>query len=89
MQFNSSKTRVVNIQKKSNEDSKCKWRGTGRERECLLFKIKDEKENKYLGIWFSGAKGMFKTNVENAIKKAKRKETPDPYQTVGVATKPG
>ena len=79
MQFNSSKTRVVNIQKKSNKDSKCKWRGTGRERECLLF----------LGIWFLGAKGMFKTNVENAIKKAKRQETPDPYQTAGVATKLG
>ena len=32
---------------------------------------------------------MFKTNVENAIKKAKRQETPDPYQTAGVATKLG
>ena len=29
-------------------------------------------KNTYLGIWFSGVKGMFNTHVENAIKKAKQ-----------------
>ena len=35
------------------------------------------------------SKGYVQKYVENAIKKAKRQETPDPYQTAGVATKLG
>ena len=46
--------------------------GTGRGRGYLLFQNKKGRKNTYLGILFSGVKGMFNTHVEDAIKKAKR-----------------
>ena len=73
MQFNSSKSKVVNIGKKSNKDKR--WQvGEGQVQEgddnCL--EIKEQEEYKYLGIWFSGIIGIFKTYVKKAIKKAKK-----------------
>ena len=38
--------------------------GTVGEGDVYCFKIKEEKEYKYLGIWFSGVKAMFKTRGE-------------------------
>ena len=56
--------------------------------DCLEIK-KVQEEYKYLGIWFSGIKRMFRTHVGNAIKKAKRLKnvTADTYQRAGVVRK--
>ena len=58
---------------------------------CL--EIKEQEEYKYLGIWFSGVNGIFKTHVKKTIKKAKKLKgviknvTADTYQRAGVVTK--
>ena len=50
-------------------------------------------ETIYLGIWFSGVNGIFKTHVKKTIKKAKKLKgviknvTADTYQRAGVVTK--
>ena len=94
VQFNSSKSRVVNIGKKSSKQNR--WQ-VGEEQigegDLYCLEIKEQEEYRYLGIWFSRIKGMFKTHVGNAIKKAKRlkgvitKVTADTYQRAGVVTK--
>ena len=73
MQFNSSKSKVVNIGKMSSKDKR--WQvgeGQLQEGDVYCLEIKEQEEYKYLGIWFSGVKGMFKKHIKNAIKKAKR-----------------
>ena len=94
MQFNSSKSKVVNIGKKSNKDKR--WQvgeGQVQEGDNYCLEIKEQEEYKYLGIWFSGINGIFKTHVKKAIKKAKKLKgviknvTADTYQRAGVATK--
>ena len=94
MQFNSSKSRVVNIGKKSSKDQR--WQvgeGQIQKGDVYCLEIKEHEEYKYLGIWFSGIHGMFKTHVKNAIEKAKRLKgviknvTADTCQGAGVATK--
>ena len=45
--------------------------GTGTGMGRLLFGEKEQEEYKYLGIWFSGLKGMFQTQVKNIIKSRK------------------
>ena len=94
MQFNSSKSKVVNIGKKSSKDRR--WQvgeGQIQEGDVYCLEIKEEEEYKYLGIWFSGVKGMFKMHVKNVIKKANRIKgviknvTSDTYQRAGVVTK--
>ena len=73
MQFNSSKSRIVNIGKKSSKEKR--WQVGQvqiRKEDVYCLEIKEQKEYKYLRIWFSGIKGMCKTHVGNAIKKAKR-----------------
>ena len=94
MQFKSPKSKVVNIGKKSNKDKR--WQigeGQVQEGDDYCLEIKEQEEYKYLGIWFSGIKGIFKTHVKKAIKKAKalkwviKNVTADSYQRAGVATK--
>ena len=55
-----SKSKVVNIGKKSNKDKR--WQvgeGQVREGDDYCLEIKEQEEYKYLGIWFSGIKGIF------------------------------
>ena len=94
MQFNSSKSKVVNIGKKSNKDKR--WQvgeGQVQEGDDYCLEIKEQEEYKYLGIWFSGVNGIFKTHVKKTIKKAKKLKgviknvTADTYQRAGVVTK--
>ena len=66
--------------------------GQIQEGDVYCLEIKEQEEYKYLGIWFSGIKGMFKTHVKNAMKKAKRLKgviknvTEDTFQRAGVVT---
>ena len=73
MQFNLSKSKVVNIGEKSNKDKR--WQvgeGQVQEGDDYCLEIKEQEEYKYLGIWVSGVNGIFKMHVKKAIKKAKK-----------------